>query len=61
MCAHCQQAGRIAPAAEVNRIILLEHGATYAENNLQTLCMPCHSKKTAYDGDRWRTVTHECC
>ncbi|WP_197077797.1 HNH endonuclease [Actinobaculum suis] len=43
MCAYCRQAGRIAPAAEVNRIILLEHGGTYAENNLQTLGKPCHS------------------
>ena len=59
VCAHCQEQGRITPATEVDHIIPLEHGGTHDEANLQALCKPCHSAKTARDGDRWRTQIYQ--
>lgn len=59
LCKHCEEQGRFTPAAEVDHIVPLEHGGTHDETNLQALCKPCHSRKTARDGDRWRTKTHE--
>ena len=59
LCVHCQDHGRVTPATEVDHIIPLKHGGTHAENNLQALCKPCHSAKTARDGDRWRTQVYQ--
>ena len=54
LCEHCLKEGKVTPAQEVDHIVPLEHGGTHDETNLQALCKPCHSRKTARDGDRWR-------
>lgn len=54
LCEHCQANGRVMPAQEVDHIIPLEDGGTHDEANLQALCKPCHSSKTAREDDRWR-------
>ncbi|MDP9832664.1 HNH endonuclease [Trueperella abortisuis] len=54
LCEHCQENGRVTPAQEVDHIIPLERGGTHEETNLQALCKPCHSSKTAREDDRWR-------
>lgn len=54
LCEHCQVTGRVTPAAEVDHIVPLERGGTHDETNLQALCKPCHSSKTAREDERWR-------
>lgn len=54
LCEHCLAAGRTTPAREVDHITPLERGGTHDEANLQALCKPCHSAKTAREDDRWR-------
>ena len=41
-CANCQQ-----QATEVDHITPLQMGGTHDRSNLQSLCKPCHSRKTA--------------
>ena len=42
-------------AIEVDHIISLGKGGTHAFSNLQSLCDPCHNKKTNQeDGGGWR-------
>ena len=48
-----QNSGRVAPPQEVDHIIPLEQGGTHDETNLQALCKPCHSAKTAREDGRW--------
>lgn len=57
LCEHCQENGRVTPAQEVDHIIPLDKGGTHDEANLQALCKPCHSSKTAREDDRWRQAT----
>jgi 5-methylcytosine-specific restriction protein A len=48
LCAECLRAGRGAvEAAEVDHIVPLARGGGHGEANLQSLCKPCHSAKTA--------------
>lgn len=47
LCVHCKRAGILRVATEVDHITPLSMGGTDAEGNLQSLCTPCHSKKTA--------------
>ncbi|AOZ73102.1 HNH endonuclease [Boudabousia tangfeifanii] len=54
LCEQCEAEGRLTPVAEVHHIRPLSHGGTHDENNLMSLCKPCHSRQTALDGDRWR-------
>ena len=54
LCEQCEAEGRLTPVAEVHHIRPLAHGGTHDENNLMSLCKPCHSRQTALDGDRWR-------
>ena len=46
--------GRVTPAQKVDHIVPLERGGTHDKANLQALCKPCHSSKTAREDDRWR-------
>ena len=39
--------GQAVPASEVDHIVPLRRGGTNAFDNLQTLCRPCHQRKTA--------------
>lgn len=45
---HCQSPGCTAAASDVDHIVSLRAGgAPYDYANLQSLCKPCHSAKTA--------------
>ncbi len=50
MCRHCAEAGRDELATEVDHIEQLSMGGhPYSDENLQPLCKPCHSRKTAHE------------
>ena len=47
LCAHCLKRGFTTPATEVDHIKpLRQGGARLDQTNLQSLCKPCHSRKT---------------
>ena len=48
----CATPGCNKPSAEVDHIIPRRRGGTEDESNMQALCGPCHSRKTAKEG-RW--------
>lgn len=54
LCAECERQGRVAPATVVDHII--PHKGNYDlfwdMSNWQSLCKPCHDRKTAREG-RW--------
>lgn len=45
--------GSQVPATDVDHVIPRKEGGTDAENNLQSLCHACHSRKTAREDGRW--------
>ena len=47
LCDHCDRAGRVRLAQEVDHIVPLSQGGTDAFENLQGLCKACHAEKTA--------------
>ena len=50
LCRHCKEAGILRPAHHVDHIIpISKGGAWYDEDNLQSLCAECHSRKTLKD------------
>jgi len=53
LCVHCLAAGRTTAASEVDHITPLANGGTHAPENLQSLCKPCHSVKTATESLGW--------
>lgn len=53
LCEECLKLGRMTPVAEVHHILPLSQGGTHVEDNLMSLCTPCHSAITARSGDRW--------
>lgn len=57
LCEECRKHSKLTPAEEVHHIIPLAKGGTHAEDNLMSLCTPCHSAITARDGDRWQNKT----
>jgi 5-methylcytosine-specific restriction protein A len=47
LCRECRAAGRVTPATEVDHIrAVKEGGAPFDVENLQPLCLACHSRKT---------------
>lgn len=47
----CTTPGCDQPSTEVDHLTPLAQGGTNADNNLQGLCKPCHSRKTSlHDG-----------
>lgn len=52
LCCHCEQAGRVSLANEVDHIIPLWDGGADDETNFQSLCGPCHKTKTAGEAAR---------
>ena len=49
LCSHCVEKGLLTPATDVDHIVP-HNGNTslmYDLDNLQSLCRPCHSRKTA--------------
>ena len=53
LCEVCKENGKLTPAEEVHHIKPLSEGGTNAEENLMSLCKPCHSEITAREGGRW--------
>lgn len=50
LCEHCEAEGRVTAGELVDHIIPVRAGgARLAFGNLQTLCRPCHGKKTEKD------------
>ena len=51
LCEHCLRENKITPATEVDHIIPIQQRPDLALdiNNLQSLCKPCHSRKTAQE------------
>lgn len=47
LCVECARQGLTVAATEVDHIRPLAQGGTHAFDNLQSLCKPCHSRKTA--------------
>ncbi len=57
LCVACQRAGRLTVASELDHIVALVNGGGNEEENLQSLCAPCHVDKTALDlGQRVKPV-----
>lgn len=48
----CRACG-VAGSAEVDHIVPKKRGGTNDDSNLQGLCKPCHSRKTAREDGRW--------
>ncbi len=47
LCCECERHGRMTAATEVDHIIALkDDGHPFDPDNLQSLCKPCHSRKT---------------
>jgi 5-methylcytosine-specific restriction protein A len=55
LCVHCQAAGRVKVATELDHIVPLHQGGTDRASNRQGLCHACHlSKSLAEAGKRER-------
>ena len=46
LCEKCLEAGRYTPATEVHHILPLDRGGSNDDENLMSLCKPCHSSIT---------------
>lgn len=60
LCVHCERAGRVVPAKEVDHIKPHrgDHALFWDENNWQGLCKPCHSTKTATEDGGFGNAAH---
>jgi 5-methylcytosine-specific restriction enzyme A len=47
LCQVCAAQGRVSIARDVDHIVNKAQGGTDAESNLQAICPPCHTAKTA--------------
>lgn len=59
LCIHCQRAGRVTLADEVDHIIPLAKGGTDEFKNLQGLCRDCHARKSAGESTQRGTAFPE--
>ena len=51
LCEECERNGILSPARHADHIVPIKQGgAKLSLDNLQSLCIPCHSKKTAKEG-----------
>lgn len=59
LCADCQDLGLVVPATEVDHIIPHrgDRGLFWQRRNWQSLCKPCHSRKTAREVFHQRNTT----
>ena len=55
LCERCLEAGRYTPAQEVHHIRPLDRGGDHSDENLQSLCKPCHSFFTMTENNSRRT------
>lgn len=49
LCAECYKRGRVTETEEIDHIIPLAFGGTDTEDNVQGLCVPCHTFKSAVE------------
>jgi 5-methylcytosine-specific restriction protein A len=56
LCNHCEQMGRVTPAAQVDHIQVPNGDRVLQRDseNLMSLCAPCHSRKTRAQGSKKR-------
>ena len=54
LCQPCRQAGRVAQAGIVDHILPKAEGGTDSDDNLQSICEPCHKAKTQQEAQRAR-------
>jgi 5-methylcytosine-specific restriction protein A len=47
LCQSCAKIGRVTSASEVDHVVSRANGGTEDDDNLQSLCNPCHKAKTA--------------
>ena len=52
-CEMCLRSGRYTQATEVHHVLPISQDGTNAQENLMSLCKPCHSRITAKMDDRW--------
>jgi 5-methylcytosine-specific restriction protein A len=58
LCVQCQAEGQTVPATDVDHKVPLRRGGTNANGNLQSLCRPHHSRKTALEDGRFGPTRH---
>ena len=59
LCEHCMRDGITQPAELVDHIIPIRAGGGRLDvENLQSLCLKCHAKKTAQDGKIYGPLRH---
>jgi len=49
LCRHCQAAGKVVAASQVDHITALKDGGADDDSNYQSLCDDCHAAKTIKD------------
>ena len=55
LCRECKKNGKFTKATMVDHIVPIKQGGSpLDDNNLQSLCWSCHSRKSAQEGSRWR-------
>jgi 5-methylcytosine-specific restriction protein A len=52
LCERCLAAGRLVPADHVHHVVPLASGGDNSDENLQSLCKPCHSSITLGETNR---------
>lgn len=57
LCQECLKSNIITPATDVDHILNKKRGGTDALDNLQSLCNPCHIKKTVEEREHARHKT----
>jgi 5-methylcytosine-specific restriction protein A len=54
LCEECMRLGKLTKATMVDHIKpIKEGGSPLDQDNLQSLCWSCHSRKSAQEGSRW--------
>ena len=57
LCRDCASAGIVREASEPDHIVPLARGGTDEDSNIRCLCADCHTKRTAEQFGRRRTVS----
>lgn len=54
LCTACKTEGRLTAATMVDHVTEIKQGGDrFDPANMQSLCAPCHARKTQGDGGRW--------